>query len=315
MSSRPLRTEPVRRLILDHFAGLHSAHMVTEHKRCRCWLTVGDAPWCRAEYWTGSPPAVTAAQLADPAATAAPAAQAGPALAGGAPAGKLEAGVAIEIGIDAAGDIRIVADPPLASPADTAAAAPAPHPAAEPARATAIERPAETSADPGGASHADGVVPNAGGGGAISPAAADAGGLWLDPATGDGGAPLLAAAHATAALQLGVPRPPCILVVHERSGCRHAGGRRRRWWAMLAACMARHGQAGHPATFTACCRPDPGALQRALQRAGTLAGAGGTAVLHAGIAPAEDSAGRAAALPGAEPGHAAGAATAKRKLS
>jgi hypothetical protein len=133
--------------------------------------------------------------------------------------------VAIEIGMDAAGDIRIVADPPLASPADTTAAAAASHPAAEPAPATATGQPtasAAMSAAKAPASAAAGA-PNAGGGGAISPAAADISGLWLDPATGDASAPLLAAARATAALQLGMPCSSCICVACEQSGCRHTG--------------------------------------------------------------------------------------------
>ena len=105
---------------------------------------------------------VTAAQLAgDPA--AAPAA-----VLPGAPRPPPPLGAAIEVGIDAAGDLRIQPDPPLSSVVS-------PTMAAEPPPAAA----------------------------ALAAAAAEVAALRLDPASGDGSGPLEGAARAAAILQLG----------------------------------------------------------------------------------------------------------------
>jgi hypothetical protein len=65
-------------------------------------------------------------------------------------------------------------------------------------------------------------------------------------------------------------------------------------------------QEGPSAALTVSCFVTPGALQRALQRAGSLAGAGGAAVLQADVISAQAAAEQDAAVPGAEPGHTAG---------
>lgn len=109
----------------------------------------------------------------------------------------------------------------------------------------------------------------------------------------------------------GCALPALHLCCHERSGCRHTGA------CMTAAVSAslphapsNGGQEGPSAALTVCCYVNSGALQSALQRAGSLASAGGAAVLHGDIVPAKDSAEQDEAVPEAEPGHTAGTAVA-----
>jgi len=147
---------------------------------------------CRATFWTSSYP-VSAAELAA-GASAAPAAGAPAAILPLAAARQAPAmGASLEIGIDSAGDLRVVADPLLSETAVADAAA------------------GRSSADvPAGVEAAGHAVAAAAaavlvrGSGQDGTGGAEAHELRLDVASGDGGSPLLAAARATAALQLGM---------------------------------------------------------------------------------------------------------------